>query len=145
MMLGIFSCTFGYFFIFSGEMFFQMYFLFFSWIAFYYWVVSALYIKSLVIYMICRYFLSLCELFSQFLDGGLRSSKFLIFMRFNLSFSFVTLAFETIFKNVLPDLRSWRFILMIFFLRVLSFNSYILAFNIQLLHLALTCSVCGVR
>ena len=73
-------------------------------------------------YLICKYFLSFCGLYFQFLDSNIGSPKAFKFVAIHFSslFSFVPCDFNIISKKLLPNPKSWQFTV-IFLLRVLSF------------------------
>ena len=57
--------------------------------------------------MTCKYFLPVCELSFQFLDGTICSTKFFDLIKFNSSvFSFGVYAFVVIYKKILPNVGS---------------------------------------
>ena len=95
----------------------SLWILFLNWV-FYCWVVSVLYIFWVQVSCnICKYFLSFCGLYSQFLGGIICSTKLLLFfffftfdvVPFFLLSSFVTCDLDVISKNLLSNPKSWRF------------------------------------
>lgn len=112
LMLSMFSCA-CCLCIFFGEMSIETYWPFLNWvICFFIFELQVFFIYSghwiFIRYMSCKSF-PICVLSFHFYVMPIDAQRFLIFMKYNLSFSSVACAFGVISKNALPNSRSWRF------------------------------------
>lgn len=116
-MLDVFSCAYFPPTYFWGEMCVQIFYplliAFNGVIYLYYWVVRFIsWLQALYDVMICRYFLPICGLSFDFLNGVFEVQIFIVLMRFSLlMFFFQWLDFGVISQKSLPNPRLWKFLL----------------------------------
>ena len=115
MMLSTFHVLIGHLSIFTEDRSIRSFCPFSNWSLCCCWVVCVFWISSLIRYIICKYFLSLCGSNFYSVEGVFWGQKFQHFMKFNLSILFLLLLvpFRS-YSRSLSNLRFWRFCPMLY-------------------------------